>query len=107
MEITAYNLHWRLLSFRVLVFANQVYSAPSGSRHCYEIKRKYLSLLTNSEGHREKLSHRRLILVHSPAFHHKNYTPHGCDVFERIAVERDDVRLHDRLDRTDFILQIQ
>src|SRR5579885_3873360 len=39
MEITAYNLHWRLLSFRVLVFV-ELKSTRSfvRSRHCYESK---------------------------------------------------------------------
>ena len=38
------------------------------------------------------------VLVNDPALHHEHDAPHGRDVFQRIAVERNDVGLQARRD---------
>lgn len=43
------------------------------------------------------------VLVNDAALHHKYDSPHGSNVFQRISIECDDVRLQSGRDRPDLI----
>jgi len=45
------------------------------------------------------------VLVNNAALHYKYNAPNGCDVFQRISIERNDVRLQAGGDRANLIAQ--
>src|SRR5579862_1827179 len=47
----------------------------------------------------------RHIFVNHAALHHEDYAPHGGNVLQRIAIQRDDVCLHPRRNRSNFFTE--
>ncbi len=65
--------------------------------------RSALILLISRSG----LCSRRQILIHLSALHHEYHAPHRRRVPQRIAVHRNDVRLHPGTDGANFVLHPQ
>src|SRR4051812_23033581 len=39
------------------------------------------------------------------ALHDEDHAPHGRDVFERVAIDRDEIRLHSSFERSDLVAE--